>query len=810
MEFHGLVSAVGIFSHATEDRQYVALCCQARKQCIRFLVTQLDDQSSFLVSPFYEHSVTLNEVEDEQCEWGLVYRLVEWHSYTFRIPETVQDEKEYAKRARDIVRHSFYPLMKRDAQPAIQPWQRRCFDWHSFYRGLASTYTTEFQHEEWLAREATPAQYWSAFNQRFACISDTIKSLRLDVKTVVVHDLAHLHQQLDAWYQCAHFAGYLKYRLADMPLVQRVASRALSLVKFAHLSSDRLTDLDTLYEWLASDQDTTPDYKDFATLLGQSVPPQATQGVLDHFDDGTTEKRARVLDGLVARKIITEVERQAARSSSTCYPVSVKSVLYHYCRLFGLQAGVDCATVTLHEDWSLGGDKEEAEAHRADLTFDHQDVGQVVNHFYNLVGGPPSSWSTYAWHHLTPAWSDTLCLKLTASLCYVVSRPALNHQEEALRTLLCDTLQCSVTVDDTPSQWDPASAQRQYDGMDDIDAALYDLRAMALLYRPVEMTVQSADLVALRGVLAENIFTCSVVRPPGSDYSLRRVETFFSSLVQAPTLADLRACFYEPDAAVARETVAVLDCHLFSVGAMLGLFRWIAASKTSPQPVRRLVLLGAQDCLPLQTEGQAWQDVLAWLGYETALFQHASANASLDELIESRVDSRLLKQSYFDPGASAVQDYLVQQLAGLAKRPDSLRLCCLVPEQQQQQQRQTRKKPDPLVGLIESGVTAKFRANNNVRVETMTLGQLTTWPMSRHQANTGYYFFVSRHYMQQLSRNELNHLLMELPTTPLIVVCDERPPKSFKWLLESECAHQKVPNARYTLRYLYKILPPPV
>jgi hypothetical protein len=802
MEFKGQVTCVGLVAHtseaAEEEQHYLILCCQQRKQPVQFFLTLLTDQSSALVSPFYEHSVALVEAEHDRCPWAPAYHLKRWERCQFRIPPAVDDEREYTKQARDIIRQTFFPLLQRPAQLRVAPWHRQCFDWQVFRRGLSVAYTAEFDVAEWLGYAATPAQYWSLFGQRFsATLNAVMKSLKLESRSAVCHDLAHLGRHLDHWYDHPHIAALLRYRLEDMLVAQRVAAASVSGVPFAHLSQDALADLGRLYGSLATlTQEATP-YLSFATLLGRTLRLDALQTVLAHFDSQhaeageTTGRRKWLLDHLVLRHI-GEVAQAAARTSpSTVYPLSVKHLTYLFGRLFHW----------LREAPS----EEEEEGTRDDWHFGPACLGELVDHLWHTVAAPPDAhppWFGCQWRLLSDVPpSAVVTLKPSTGVCCVMAKPRVNQAEEALRALLTETLKVSAQVEEEPGDWDAVAAQRHYESLDDIDALLYDVRVTALLFRPVEFT-QNHDLKVARDVLAANIFTCLVVRPADSDFSLRRLEAFFASGDGQPSLRDLRQCCVESGhwPQVACETVVVVDCHLYSIEAMLALWRWLAACRAASQPVRRLVMLGALDTLPLHCDGQAWLDALASLGYEPSLFRHAQMNAALDELLECRVRGHLLRQLCLAHNSNTwLQDYVVAQLLGRDSGGscDSLRFCCLAAAAAQGR--------EDLAAEGESGMTVKFRTNNSVKVETVTLAHMCSMPVSRH-TTARYCYFVTRAALERMTRNELNHLLVETLREPLVVLLPPgEKPTSFKWLHECAALRQQYPNARYTARLMHTL-----
>lgn len=756
MEFSGVVHAVGVLASG-EDAPLLLLCSAVKKRPLQFFATRLDAWTSALCSPFYEHTVKLAEVEAAATEEQalLVFCLQEWSASQFRIPASVRDEQEYARLARDIVRHSFYVLLV--APRDLPAWQRDCFNWDTRRQwGLGFEYVREFSVREWLAREATPAQYWLAFTQRFAReTAAAVKSLALTGQASVAHDCARLYQVLDAW-PCRACAGYFKYRLLDVPLARRVSARDLRAVAPGALSLARLRDLDLLCAWLESGEE-APAFGDLGALLALTVGPQALQAVLTRYERRSDEQRARVTRHLVVGWIARETERAARASLSTVYPLTVKSALYYYRRLFGLSAPQAPPVLVAEEE----------EAQHAHLQYDESHCGEVVRALGALVAP--------LWHSLQ---GDALGY-------WAVKSPAAYAAEDALRAHFTQA-HCLLEGVSDCADWDAVGAQRAFDALDDVDARLYDVRVTALLCAP-DALLDGADLAALHAVMREAIFTCVVVRP--GDHTLRRVERAFAATTDI-TLADVRARLFgvrDLGRAPARETVVALDCHLWAVEALLALLQWVHAQRAT---VRRLVMLGCDDALPLHADGQAWLDALGWLGWRAPAWY---ARLPLMDAQLARVVARATHLVALPawPGAPLQGEQTLLAALVRARRPAGLRLYCVARDE---------RAGRALLQAVEAGMSPKFRLNNRVVLRSVTLAQLVQLARGAQDAHC---FFVAQAYARTLDRNAVQHLLLTTADAPLVVRLDAQPGQDgFKWLRKSRAARAAVPNARYTRRYL--------
>jgi hypothetical protein len=786
-KFDGAVSCLGLAQDA-DTQPLLVLCCQQPKKPLQFYLTRLDHLSAPLLSPFFEHDVAL-----EEADAPLVFRLTAWKAARFRISSDVRDEKLYAERVRDVLRHSFFLVMEPplSADAAAPDWARTCLDWQCRRWPLATTHVPAFELGEWTTKEVSPSVYWSQFCARFqSVLLPLLKGADLGCKTAVAHDLAHLDTLLERWPGARHVAGYLRYRLCDMPLVRAVYARGVTEVGAAHLDVARLRDLDLLYRALSGEPD-VPAFADMDALLGVTVR--------DARLAAAAARLCAPFEALVERValpwMLDQCARRARASPGSVYPVTVRYALHLVDRLFG---GAAERELTQLELWA---DSEQVELDLVDGAAPEPAV--LLNCFQrHLTGRPADDLVLYRRaHHPRDA---RITLHATANLAYVHVKPAQLRAESQLHAHLTvgRTVQC--TVDESPTTWDAAAARADFHAMDPLLRDLFALRVHALTYRAVELAApQPPDVRALTDALAGDVHSCLVVVPPRSDYTRRRLRAHFGQRTERPLLGDLDARLHESDAPalgpLRPQLVIAPDAHLYSVDALLALFRWAEAAR-----VRRLLMLGAEDTLPLHCDGQAWRDALCWASrgrwQPATLFQPLQLNDALDALIDAAVASRRLLLCT----GRQLQERLVELMRRRTHRPSALRLYAL------ERQPAKRRGATPLVQQIESALTLKFRGNNMVRLESVLLSELTQLPVGRQQAQGhGHYFFMRRADAALLDRNELNNLLLGVLDAPLVVLRGDDdgevdPLKPFKWLKRAAASHHRYPNARCTLAYLQR------
>ncbi len=780
----------------------LVLCAPQPKKPLQLLLCVLDEWSSALLSPFYEHEVRLAEQQpqggEERTECtelssAIVYTLHDWSAARFRVPASVTNDSQYAEQCRDVLRDSFWLLL----DPAggnnniqVAAWHRRCLDWRCYTtKGLATQYRRDFSLGEWLAREATPAQYWKEFRARFSkqWLTPALAASGLQSKEAVPHDLRHLDTQLERWREGAHLRGYLQYRLQDMALHFRVARRRVLQAPLAALGLDRLQDLDTALRALTEDEEegqAVPKYNNLEALLRTTVKPgQLAPMLREHFAQVPAR---RVMSALLGPHFVAEQERRAQDTPSTCWPITTTTLLAYWRRLMP-----DCET---------GG---------ADVRLDEPSSND------DECEPTVSALAGWLWHRapLSPAWRrvhSSAPLLPSSPLWVLECKPSVQEAERELRALLGEgaavPLQCEVLENEAACAWDAGAAAREYRALDPVVRSLYRLHCRALLYKPGDLAPHGGD--ALAAVLRDDTCeACAVLWPPGCDSARRRVRAHFARRDTEPTLRQLDPRLWEAGSPGARPMplVVALDCHLYSTEQLLALFQWLLEGPPE-QPGRpaRLLMMGAWDTLPLHCDGAAWWDALHWLQpqWTPKLFCAPQYNAALDEALK-QAEARGQLLMCTDPLAR-LQTQLVTLLRERRPRPALVRLYAVtMPGAPESAGR-------ALLGLMEEALTVKWRRNNCVTLELVPLARLALLPLSRAEDQQGAaaYFCARQQDLARLDRNALQLLLLGLVRAPLLVLATEAGGggSPFKWLRRAVPSHPppERPNSRFTLSYLVR------
>jgi len=115
---------------------------------------------------------------------------------------------------------------------------------------------------------------------------------------------------------------------------------------------------------------------------------------------------------------------------------------------------------------------------------------------------------------------------------------------------------------------------------------------------------------------------------------------------------------------------------------------------------------------------------------------------------------------------------------------------------------QEQKKRQCLLDALRGNMSISFISNNNVSMRAVTLAELYVLTRTLR----GDYFFMTMSYLSELTRNEMNHLLLE--TDNLVVVTKDDPScdnKKIKWFKRA-IKQQTYPNLRYSMPYVHKMI----
>ncbi len=737
---------------------------------LQWLCVQWDSLSVGLTSPFYEHELELREVSEATADAPTLYAVEQWQACQ---PRLTEDGEGFPARVRTLLKQSFFPMMTRTAGTVsadLLPWEMRG-------RALSTRHRQddEFALAQCMQYDGTAIEFWRQHQKRHTADHKTLLS---SLELGFCRNLVDLHSALERWPRQHHLTPWLRHRLLEMSSLFTVCCHQDWLpLAVATLSPAAVKDLACLHQQFRQlarggrllETATTrhpPSYSNLPSLLRHTLQQHGglTLMMQHYLPEATVATRRVLLDQVLVRALIEAFETQAQSDSSTCYPVTLKSLHWHYCTLVGLPATDEDLRSLLPFDATAVDDAES----------DPMQLSAILGRFplLTLAANSPCRFQWQLVKH------DAPLTKPYSPLFLLQSKPEELSRERHLQQLWQQPWRhCTLLQPPDSSEWDVEEWRHQYDAMDSVDRQLWDQRWTLVLVAPVAVAT-GQDLKLVERLLRSDFYGTSLVRPPKSPWSHRRLMLHFQQL-DLP-LDDLRdRLHYCGEPGALRDTVVVLDAHLYSYAEMQSLLQWLNEEK---HRVQRVVMLGQADTHPLHCDGHALVDLAQWHdrdGVRTLVFAQAQHQQDFHALLQAlqvhQVQARDLQP-------------LLQQLQG---KCSGLTLRLLVEKRQ--------KRPSVLELTVESALNAKFVRAHSVTLRPVVLAELFQCDVTGDQGQQRHIVVVTRAFVQQLRRNELHHLLLEQDC--LCILCDEPPRADLNWLTKL-VERQTFPNLRHTLPFL--------
>jgi hypothetical protein len=717
------------------------LLAERKSKNIRLYRVKLDETTVALTSPFYEHLITLSEEGT----------LVTWHSATCRVHK--------AEDISPIVKACFFPLLT--PCPTNNTWQRELYPWETFHNGLATKYRNGFDPKYWEGQE------WVLFRSTYKEeLSGAIKALSFSKSDALAatNILSYLYGLLKRWKGFGSVSGYYSHRLLEMREILSLQSVGLKEVPIATLPIEEVRDLSRFYAHLDDPMRKMPSYIDYGRLLSQTLKGKLPL-VLKTLVEPGPRIRERIIDVVIIEKISLDLQHRALSDKGTVFPVTLKLIHFYYRALFQFEEGEVASPLKIN----LTNPTPPIEDEDAVL-FEMKHFEEVVKRFINNA-----------------KWRNVLGLETVLGqntvLFVLQCKEALNKVERDLEQLFSQRIKKSVSLFFPPlsSEWNVEEWQTSFDTLDDIDLGLFDLRITVLDYAPSELK-ECKDLQSLALVLRDNSFTTTIVRANGSTITLKRASLFLSRQEEVD-LPDFHRIMVEVQNLNRfgndMMNVFVLDTHLLSIEEMFTLFTWCLAHRNV---VKRLVLMGSTDILPLHTEGHAFLDLLQWYDQKGMQLRLFRPKVFLSQLEQLRELSRLTLCSL-----QGLEDFL-------SRRSAKLDLVLVVGDWESTL---PKGKTTSLEDDILTHTTLKFRKKRELTMVVVDVGKLAFLPIKEGKKPL---FLISLTLLEAFKRNELNHLF--LAVDEVIVLCKRKSDSLPSMKL------QTFPNLRHTLPYMNRFSSP--
>jgi hypothetical protein len=690
----------------------------------------------------YQHEVEVEQNEDH-------YRMVSWQSFKSRI-NAPKNESDFKKQLRLIVKHSFFPLLHKTV--IVEDWIKEIYQWELYHRGLSTKYCAEFSLDHWTSQEKTESKYWNEYKKIFKVkLKEISDELKFGSQWGAIDETAHIYGLFDRW-KHSHISGYFRCRLMEMSTMKLLADMG-SPIDCTKLNTATVNDLLSFCRVLQTIDKTCSlprtTYHDFMKLCQHALNGKIPSLIECFVKKSTPEKRRLIYEDVLLRRVIDDIEHRVTNDASTVYPVYVKTLLYYFHQLFDIEMNNERTSYDLD---------------------DSDDDCEILQFFIDNL-----KWSR--------ANIDRNNLKKNSLLFIVIPQSDANKKEEAICRILYKNIQCDVTVES--SEWNINEWQESFQNLDSIDKALYDIRLTFVQYRLIDFK-RMLDIEHASKVLGLNFYETMIIRPLCSQYTVDKCRRYCSMDLAPCNYNEFSDnCFDVKDALgrnYARPLIVVLDCHLFSYDDMLQLVEWFHTKKST---IQRVVMMSVSDTLPLHTRGQTFIDLIQWKEpayIQSNIFDSDSFNKETDLLITQFNESLSFLYQY-----NHVKEFI------LSHNKKTLYFI-LSPKQYKHDQQY-------MIDSLRGNMNIKFISANTITFHCVRLQELHSLVRTKNDC-----FFMTMDYLKELTRNEINHLLLEIDSLVIItndeIYTNEKKLKWFKKIIKE----QTYPNLRYTMPFVQKTI----
>lgn len=738
---------------------------------VQWLCAQWSDLSAALCSPFYEHELELQESTQPN-----LYVVTQWHAVTLRIDEASQN---FGRRARELLLQSFFPLLA-----PSQPYKdRECyFPWETRQKPLSVHYCEQFNLQSALRFQGPATQFWKQHQAQHAV---TLKAALARLELSHVQSVEALYRALDSWPQ-AHQAPYVRHRLLEMDsLFTATCHNDWLQLPLATLSPGTVHDVARLHrhcQALSRGQTgarALQNYNNLPQLLRHTLRDRLPT-LLRHYwgEPCNPNRRQLLLDRLLVPCLMTHFETQALADRSSCFPVTLKSLHWHYCSLLGLDSSDEGLRALLPFDAASVSKPVEG------ACFEPSHLSELLGRIRTACGQRPLHWQ--------PVEQEELVQKPYCPLLLVHARPdELSRERHWRRVWMQPQWHRRLLLPPEAAQWDVAEWRAEQAQLDEVERQLWDARFVLLALSPADLK-RGRDMALLDQLLSSDFCATSLIRPARSQWTYQRLlQRYHSHWADSISLRDLHErLHYVCDEQALRETLVVLDAHLYSNCEWQSLLDWLSESRGK---FSHCVVLGAFDTHPAHAFGHAFLDAAQWCNRAAVRTQvfggglHSTQfQALLDACAASVFQLAALTQlqpllSEWSAGASSLVLFVVVQ----CKSEHSWRANQAAKAMQQE---------------LEEHLSLKFTREACLQIRPVALDALH---LMEPQHGCRYVCVVRKSFLQSLKRNELNQLLL-LSETLLLVGSEARKLQSLDWLAK-QVERQQFPNLRHTLPFMEQL-----
>jgi hypothetical protein len=745
------------------------LLCQVHKPS-KFITLRWCTLSSNLCSPFFTHTLELVPHTPN------TYCVTQWLEIESRLDQRSNARKEVA----DILLNTLFLFL--ETRPL---WSEKCnhFPWYMASMPLTVSYACPFDPETLFNWEDTPKAFWTQFRRVNAeRLTETKKALNLP-HPFTPNDLFRV---LERNITLKHITPYLYHRMMEMDDLFTVVTHNATLeLDICKMTTITLQDLATLHRNLRKmarncNTQKQQHYTNLSQLIRTTLQGRLPQLLEYHFPltvSDVTIKRQCLLSRLIVPVLMETLETRARDSYDSCFHVSYETLRWYYCTMMNLSCEKIDAQRSLPWEWC-------APTSCSTIShFDHTHLGDVIVCMQTMP-------RVVRWH----CRLDKEPIKQLYSTLFVIQP----HKEELKRErflheqLWCRSdwpRACTLLLPPYTLQWDIPQWRRQYEQLDEIDRSLYQTRFVLAQFSPDELC-QSCDMSAVEQLLRTDFHATSVILPPvGTNWTRHRLTQHF--LTRVPDLTVEQLCekvFLELNDIALRDTIVVLDAHLYSTTQMQTLFNWLEDKRGH---YTHCVILGAYDTHPLHCMGHSFVDLALWqerVSVKQSAFDHTLHCTQFKSLIQCAAPYTHVIRTL------AQLSTLLEELMGGVANSTMLNLIELVKPAIEKKKNKRSKFYNSVSNY--DCLSNEFQEAHQIFFRSTALSELFIYT-SGNSPQHRQMFVIEHSFMAKMSRNELNHLFTE---QQCLIVLDTSGTRrtDVSWLC-GQVEHKRFPNFRYTL-----------
>jgi hypothetical protein len=636
-------------------------------ECSGFYCVKLDKNSSFLVSPCFEHFITLKyqPIRTEApilCYFTklICFSVVSVKNFRCLVPSEKMTQKELINQLTELIGNTLFLQMnhlcrtaKRENTPFDELFRFRAYSKPTY--PLFFSYENEVQmkyldnclcefdqimlknHDK--KNPDVYKKYWKHMREKYTdLLTPALNEIVKYSNKASLYDRNDIYRLFDTWNGYESVGRYFVNQficMKDTYILYLLFQENPSLIDISQLTLGQTSDLckfclsvrkrESFYQI---------DFSDYLNLINCVLRNKFYDVVVSLLVKDTWSEDyndlliSYIVDKILIPTMVIKVEQQAKNrtdfSKASVDALTIRNIYSVYHSL--------CSPSLEYPEFSndlvFTLEEEEAEAEEQPVPFKHsiEDFKRILRKFTAFVKNTVGFKTQYEWK--IKIERKVKPLKMNSVLFFIcVNKPLLQTEkdlydvhENYLRLHTSNTIyrQCmqSIEIDKWQESFNEEKNKLQNDHFleKDITLAYKKLQQHInyVLFTPLELR-KNEDLQLMSDILCSDLHCTSVLKEEkNACFYLQRMTQFFSnhSLLAEwfRSFSPVRSSdFSHIDSNLVTTTVIIPECHTLSTLQLLNILKWIYHYR---QTIKRIVMLGSFHILPVTYEGQAFLDLL--------------------------------------------------------------------------------------------------------------------------------------------------------------------------------------------------------